>query len=99
MIYINAKNLVEAACEHHVFQWDNIQVDGELMQVIFIYREAGESSPEGWYATPVEDVIRMIMEDEEGQTTLLNALEEIGVEVPMMDLSYDKTEMDAFFRS
>lgn len=80
MFYINAKNLVLLAVKHGVLQ--------ETHGLIPIYRDAGsppEVYPEGWYLEDIEEVIQDLMQDEEGQNALINALSEKGVEFVPID--------------
>lgn len=80
MFYINAKNLVLLAVKHGVLQ--------ELHGMIPIYRNAGsppELFPEGWYLEDIEDVAQDLMHDEDGQSALINALKEKGVEFQPVD--------------
>lgn len=75
MYYVDARRLVDLAVEHEIL--------AEKDDCIPIYREAGsdpEEFPEGWYLTPKEEVYHDIMYDETGQTALVNALKERGVE-------------------
>lgn len=80
MFYINAKNLLLLAVKHGVLQ--------ELHGMIPIYRAAGsppELFPEGWYLENIEDVAQDLIHDEVGQKTLINALQEKGVEFQPID--------------
>lgn len=73
MWYADAKNLVDTAIRHDVLREE---------ACVAIYHEAGEDpahSPEGWYLESKESVYHSIMENEEGQRCLIDALKEKGV--------------------
>lgn len=75
MIYIEAKRLVDLGVQHHVLNTH----DGGIL----VYRYAGsdpEQFPEGWYLEDPEDIYHDIMDDEEGQSALIDALKEEGVD-------------------
>ena len=74
MIFIEAKRLVDLGVQHHVLNTH----DGGIL----VYRYAGsdpEQFPEGWYLEYPEDIYHDIMDDEEGQSALIDALKEEGV--------------------
>lgn len=75
MIYYEAKILVDLAIENNLFYTQDDK--------IAVYHMAGEDAeqyPEGWYLEEKEDVYQSIASDEEGQKTLIEALQEKGVD-------------------
>lgn len=76
MWYIDAKRLVDLCIEHGILQ--SYPKEG----AVAVYCQAGnppEEYPEGWYLISLEDAYYDIMSSEEGQQSLIAALEDIGV--------------------
>lgn len=71
MKYIDAKELVELSVKNNILKTHS--------EHILLYREAKDEFKEGWYATPKEDVIHIIMNDKIGQDALINALKNEGI--------------------
>lgn len=57
-----------------------IQLSSENSNDILVYRQAGNSSPEGWYAENIFTVAQELMLDLEGQKFLACALKDAGIE-------------------
>ena len=100
MLYINALYLVQEACKHDVMMFLDREEQGRNQRYVFVYRMANElypeKFPEGYYPEPIEDVAREVMESEEAQSLIYQALAEKGVkkeDIPW----YEKREMDVFF--
>lgn len=75
MIYYEAKILVDLAIEHDLFYTQDNKI------AVYHMAEAdAERYPEGWYLEEKEDVYQSIATDEEGQKTLIEALQEKGVD-------------------
>lgn len=85
MYYILAKEIVEKCLENDLLQ----EINGSIP----IWESALPSDPvrypEGWVLYPKEDVIHMIMDDEEAQKELLNALMEKGISMAERQAFWD----------
>lgn len=69
MKYIEALDLLKKCVEKGL-----IKSEGEK---VFIYRNAGKNSPEGWYLEAIEDMAMELMNDEEGQNFLMKELKNL----------------------
>lgn len=76
MKYIDALNLLNLCVENEILS----EKDGG----IFVYRNAGEKSPEGWYLTDKDLLSKELMTDKEGQKVLIEALNEKGTKFEKM---------------
>lgn len=71
MRYIDAKRLIDLCLEEDLF---NLH-EGKIL----LFRNIKDSGKTGWYITEKEDVIHLIKNDTEGQSVLINALEDKGI--------------------
>lgn len=88
MWYIDAKRLVDLCVEHGILQ--SYPKEG----AVAVYCQAGnppEEYPEGWYLIPLENAYHDIMDSEEGQKSLIAALEDIGVEFTLAQPGIEET--------
>ena len=81
MLYIEAKALVDAAVAVGVLHAEN--------NCIAIYHEAG-SQPEGWYLEDTESVYHVVMDDEDGQKALIDALAARGIDFSIQQERFQK---------
>ena len=72
MCYADALNLVNVCVENGVLT----ELEGNC---VAIYHEASDTMPAGFYADPKDEVAHELMEDEEGQKYLIDALAAKGV--------------------
>lgn len=78
MYYIDARNLVHLAEEHGLFtRHTQVNSDTGKEETGFIVYLVGKDEPELW---DEEVLIRALMEDAEGESALLAALAERGIE-------------------
>lgn len=75
MTFFDAFNLLMMATNHGI-----VHREGSM---VFVYRQAGsppEENPEGWYKENITDIAQELMNDEEGQQVLIDALRKKGIE-------------------
>ncbi|PLS19106.1 hypothetical protein CVD28_01480 [Bacillus sp. M6-12] len=79
MIYIQALELLNVAVKHDLV--------GERDGKVIVYRKGTSQSNEGFYLEEKDTVAKELMKDEKGQTTLIQALKEKGVDFVPTDYS------------
>ena len=71
MKYIDAKKLVNMCVEEEILYTKEGRVA--------VYMNPKDDLKEGWYLIDKEDMIRIVMEDKEGQEKLIDALEKKNI--------------------
>ena len=77
MKYINALNLLNLCVKHNILH----EKDGG----IFVYRNKGANSPEGWYLTDKDILSKELMNDARGQDALIDALNDKCIKFEAME--------------
>lgn len=80
MWYIHAIELINLAIKNDVLK----EKDGGA----FVYRNNSDTSPEGWYLEDKDTIAYELMEDEEGQKLLIEALKDKNIEFKPTDFSW-----------
>lgn len=71
MYYINAMKLINLCVQNNILS--------EKDNKIFVYRNKGEQSEEGWYLEPKENLALELKNDKEGQEALILELKKKGI--------------------
>lgn len=75
MTYFQCIKLLEACIKNGI-----LAVDPADSNCILVYRQAGETSPEGWYSEAVMSAAQELLDAPKGQQLLLEQLKKKGIE-------------------
>lgn len=72
MYYINAMKLINLCVQNNILN--------EKDNKIFVYRNKGEQSEEGWYLEPKDILAFELKDDKAGQEALISELKKKGID-------------------
>lgn len=80
--YERCLRLIHAMIDIGILQKD---FNPHLGEGVYIYREAGPYTPEGWYFTPIEGAAYELWWNGDGQKSLFDALHDQGIPLPLSE--------------
>lgn len=86
MIYINALELINTCLDHGILKrYFNMDF---YTGYVYVYKDAGKESKEGWYLENKDTLAKELMDNEEACGLLIDALKEKGIYFKATDYSW-----------